>query len=404
MSNATFLLVINASIGLTFALAFFVFSLTYKIRLGLWCAASFGSATLTVCVEAIAPHTRFPELISALSFSTLLTALALIAAGVHGHYRPNWPRWPIALAYILLLTSHGYLYSHFKRDSFGHAFSYQMPFAVMTIFASVFILASRRRSVPDLFLLLVMVASTIQFFAKAVLAERITTGENVHSYIFSAYAHYSQTLGAILSMPLGVSFVMVIAHEAMKRTRDTLQLDHLSGVWNRGGFLEKVAEALRQNDGDKEPAAVILCDLDHFKGINDSFGHDVGDDVIRAFAGCLRDAGGDICGRLGGEEFAVVFARSSTAKVRLYVEKVQGLFAKLTFQPLGLHPTASFGIALFGADETLNQAMRRADMALYEAKAAGRNTFRIAALSTVTMSVSPDSGTEKATGEAFPAF
>lgn len=378
MGNATFLLVINASIGLAFAAAFVGISLAHRIGIGFWCAAGFVCAAATVCGEALAPRTDMPALMSALSFSSLLAALALIAAGVQTHYKPAWPLWPLAALFVFFVISHVAVVSDLQRDSVAHAFAYQLPFAVFSGLSAVFILVSRRKSLPDCMLLAVTGVSALQFLGKAALAHRITTGTDVNNYIFSAYAHYSQTLGAILSLLLGVCLLTVIAQEAIVRTRHILQKDHLSGLWNRGAFFERAERALAEGKGRQAATFFILCDLDHFKRINDTFGHDAGDEVIRAFARCIEDAGGELCGRIGGEEFAVLFRDGNVSTARHFVEEVRTALSVLPFSPPGLRPTASYGIAFIGRDEALAHAVKRADVALYEAKLAGRDTYRFA--------------------------
>jgi diguanylate cyclase (GGDEF)-like protein len=144
----------------------------------------------------------------------------------------------------------------------------------------------------------------------------------------------------------------------------------------RSAFLDQAAEMLRHAPSPRS-AGLIICDLDHFKTVNDRFGHAAGDDVIRNFGALLRDvAGGDgVCGRIGGEEFCMLLTNRSTAAVRAEVEALRIKMARASYPliPAEVGVTASFGIAMTDAYEPLADAMRRADLALYEAKAAGRD-------------------------------
>jgi diguanylate cyclase (GGDEF)-like protein len=134
---------------------------------------------------------------------------------------------------------------------------------------------------------------------------------------------------------------------------------------------------------------LVLADLDHFKNINDSFGHAVGDQVIAAFARVLRDSARTsreaVVGRVGGEEFGA-FLFGNVVEGQLYGEIARRTFASLQFDDIAPHGqfTASFGVAELQRGEPLPKLTARADSALYEAKRNGRNRVQVAhALSVV---------------------
>ncbi|MDI6024863.1 GGDEF domain-containing protein [Corticibacterium sp. UT-5YL-CI-8] len=257
--------------------------------------------------------------------------------------------------------------------------SYQAPFAVATALAALAVLwpSRRHRQPSDFALALVLAVSSAQFLAKSLLAHQITTGPNVQSYILSTYAHFSQTAAAVLSLLLGIVLLVVVTGEMLASTRASLQRDELSGLWNRGAFLERARAALAEKNGGQ--ACVILSDLDRFKTINDRYGHAAGDEVIAAFGACLQSSATlGICGRLGGEEFGVFKHDSSPARARVFVEKVRLALQQSSFALVQGRVTASFGIAFVAPNEPLEFALRRADTALYRAKAEGRDSFRFA--------------------------
>jgi diguanylate cyclase (GGDEF)-like protein len=125
------------------------------------------------------------------------------------------------------------------------------------------------------------------------------------------------------------------------------------------------------------PAALVVCDLDHFKRVNDTYGHDTGDRVIEAFAGILREVAPAraITSRWGGEEFVALLPGANLAGARLFAESVRSAFAALPIAgvPDRVRFTASLGVAEARAQEGLSDLRRRADAALYEAKKGGRN-------------------------------
>lgn len=158
----------------------------------------------------------------------------------------------------------------------------------------------------------------------------------------------------------------------------SLMLDPLTGLNNRR-FLENFADALSSGVQRRQGTlGVLMCDLDHFKEVNDIHGHDIGDEVLRNTAnllrGCLRQA--DLIVRYGGEEFVVLLMDSEPERVREVAERIRGSVADHVFRSNGdtLRRTISIGSAIYPRDaESLFECIRCADMAMYEAKHAGRN-------------------------------
>jgi diguanylate cyclase (GGDEF)-like protein len=129
------------------------------------------------------------------------------------------------------------------------------------------------------------------------------------------------------------------------------------------------------------PVSLVIADIDHFKSINDSFGHATGDRAIAAFAQFLRTALSDhhVAGRIGGEEFAIVLPGTNLVAARLFAEGVRGVAAGLSVEgiPETCRLTASFGVAELAQGEGLSELMHRADKALYDAKDSGRDRVRV---------------------------
>ena len=381
-NNATFLLVINFSIGLSFAAAFLALSWSSELRLARWIAGGFVAASATVMVEALAFAIPSVRLISALSFGFLMLALTLMAAGLVRHYRPSARiRW-LAIFAIAAVILNPLVVFDLPRGGLAQASAYQLPFAVVSAVAAATVFASSRRTV-DVVLAVILGLCALQFVAKAVLAPLLSDGHapGVRDYVFSSYAYYSQTLATILSILLGLALVGLVVTELVAESARRLQRDSLSGALTRSAFLDRAAELLRRVP-PPQSASLIICDLDYFKSVNDRFGHAAGDEVIRAFGALLREAtpGDGACGRIGGEEFCILLTNRSTNTVRAEVEALRIKLARAGYSliPADVEVTASFGIAMTDAHEALPDAMRRADLALYEAKAAGRDRYSFA--------------------------
>jgi two-component system cell cycle response regulator len=151
------------------------------------------------------------------------------------------------------------------------------------------------------------------------------------------------------------------------------ETDPLTGLLNRRAFFDRLNAALQARPKAVSLSA-ILFDIDHFKRINDTYGHDVGDAVIRQIASEAAKRA-KLVGRLGGEEFAIVLQGSDEAQSVRFAEGLRRTCASLVFTPDGepFGITCSFGVSYCFVGETADQMLKRADIALYQAKAAGRN-------------------------------
>jgi diguanylate cyclase len=163
-----------------------------------------------------------------------------------------------------------------------------------------------------------------------------------------------------------------------KAIRDS-SIDSLTGVANRKSF----DAALRRTAGEAmnsgEELALLLIDIDHFKKVNDTWGHQTGDLVLRYLAGTLQKAvrGGDFVARYGGEEFAIVLPRTNARAAINVAENIRGVLARepltLDLTPPFIPITVSIGAACYEPGDPLDEWVGRSDAALYRAKREGRN-------------------------------
>lgn len=154
--------------------------------------------------------------------------------------------------------------------------------------------------------------------------------------------------------------------------------DQLTGLYNRRYVEERIHEALRQEPGDgSTPVSILMLDIDHFKSINDQFGHDVGDKVIVNVSGSIRKSvrSVDIPGRWGGEEF-IVLCMSDLEGAVSNAEKLGNIIAEQDNSPVG-QVTVSIGVTSLLSQDTVDSLLTRVDKALYQAKNSGRNQIII---------------------------
>src|SRR5450759_1037166 len=193
-----------------------------------------------------------------------------------------------------------------------------------------------------------------------------------------------------LLFTISVAFILLaMAKERTElRHRTAAMVDPLTGIANRRSFLQDAAQLAKRYSANLRPTAVLLIDLDHFKSINDRFGHALGDRALEIFADAARQSmrTTDLIGRLGGEEFAAVLYDTSRDKAVAVAERIRESFAQASQEVDGRPVCATVSIGLVHCQEAaldVPELLAQADQALYFAKERGRNRVELATLDMV---------------------
>jgi diguanylate cyclase (GGDEF)-like protein len=193
-----------------------------------------------------------------------------------------------------------------------------------------------------------------------------------------------------LLFTISVAFILLaMAKERTElRHRNAAMLDPLTGIANRRSFLADANLLAKRHRADPRPTAVMLIDLDHFKSINDRFGHALGDRVLEMFTDTARKSvrATDLLGRLGGEEFAAMLYDTSRDKAVAVAERIRESFAVVTKEVEGRPLCATVSIGLAYCDQPaldVSEMLAQSDQALYFAKEHGRNRVEVASLEMV---------------------
>jgi diguanylate cyclase (GGDEF)-like protein/PAS domain S-box-containing protein len=202
-------------------------------------------------------------------------------------------------------------------------------------------------------------------------------------------------LSYIRAITLPDDYVMAFCMDITERKRDEEQIynlaffDALTALPNRRRLLDRLRQAISTSVQDHNLGALLMMDLDHFKNLNDTLGHDVGDRLLklvgRRLLDCVRPD--DTVSRVGGDEFVIILERLShdatiaTQRAHEIVKKIQASVSQL--YPLipgrpDYYITSSIGLTIFGdEDNPIDVLLKKSDIALYEAKRGGRNTYRV---------------------------
>lgn len=170
----------------------------------------------------------------------------------------------------------------------------------------------------------------------------------------------------------------------MADIRSEALTDPLTGLANRRAFSEQLADGLAGAAANDTPLSLLMLDIDHFKTFNDTYGHQLGDEVIRLVAGCMsaNTKGRDTAARYGGEEFSIVLPETSLRDAEIVADQIrvvvagQRIVRKASRKTLG-SVTLSIGVAQYRHGEAEDDLVGRADAALYTAKRAGRNCVKV---------------------------
>ncbi len=376
MNGALFLLIVNFLIAQLFCVFFLVIAGRSQFpAAGRWFAVAFATASLAAVFELLIRIDDFDRLWSLGAFASLLMGVYFIRVGIGCIYS-----MPVNVGAALILFGISFAVNlmifDLPRNSWAHALGYQLPFFAVEMISALAVYRSGRRASADRTLMILLSLTGLHFLSKSYFAV-MTAGPDAKAYLSSMYALVSQSLGAILVVSTGLTLLAVIVVGIMDEAKSRSEIDPLSGLLNRRGFFERVSRVLARPIA-AFPHCVVLVDIDHFKSVNDTYGHFSGDHVISTLARTLQEhAPADaICARLGGEEFAVFLPSTGDATGYLYAQAVRGNFSSLRFSglPDDVRLTASFGVcSMKDAREPIDMVLHLADKALYDAKRNGRN-------------------------------
>lgn len=285
------------------------------------------------------------------------------------------PWWLLAVMIPLQAGVYTWLNLHQMPDASMH-FMTLVTAAVALPIAWLFWFRKSGRTVSDQGFAIVMLC----WFLVCVL--RTVTVEVQQDWILSGYL-VSQVLWPGIMAAYGLFVITGYLEETQQRLRAEAVQDPLTGQLNRRGLNEAVAGCLNYLQRNQQPAALLMIDLDHFKRVNDQFGHDGGDLVLvqtaKAIKTMLRQS--DVLARFGGEEFLIFLPSANRDMAQRTAERLLEGVRQLEWpasMPEDYQLTISIGVSVFGPDYDFSRTLRLADQALYRAKQNGRDRIEFA--------------------------
>jgi diguanylate cyclase (GGDEF)-like protein len=206
-----------------------------------------------------------------------------------------------------------------------------------------------------------------------------------------------------LLFTISIAFILLaMAKERIElRHRTAAMIDPLTGIANRRAFLQDAEDLTKRHLARPRPTAVLLIDLDHFKSINDRFGHALGDRVLEVFTDAAKHSlhASDLIGRLGGEEFAAIMHDTTYDDALAVAERLRENFAEATQEVDGRQVGATLSVGMVFCQEAaldVPELLAQADQALYFAKERGRNRVEVASLEAIVARGGEAAGAEEA--------
>jgi diguanylate cyclase (GGDEF)-like protein len=383
MSAQIFVMLLNPAISLLLAAAFGILWLNQRARHYLAVAAAgYVANAMGFMIQDVLPalpgHTE--RILSNACFfgsAWLLSAAILMRFVVSPPHR--------LFGALMLAGLAGVVWFLYADPSLGgRVFTVSTALGLMSAVLAAHLWTVPKRHLVDQLLFWLSLAATANFMLRplAIFWIEGTFGTET-MFRYSLYWTTVQFSQAVISVMVSLNLLVAVAIDLLSELKREASTDPLSGLLNRRGFEAKAATTLQRCAEDGQPACILVADLDHFKYINDGFGHAVGDRVIALFGQYIAafHRPGMIAGRIGGEEFAILLPGEGLPAARLFAESLRtGLSAICAGRvPAALRPTASIGLARFASGDSLYTLLTAADEALYEAKKSGRDRVCAAA-------------------------
>jgi diguanylate cyclase (GGDEF)-like protein len=341
-----------------------------------WLAAD---GVLVVSVPLLLLRGHIPDFISIVIANALilLAGVTLYAGFARFLHRPV--RWPLLLSCVAA-SAFALAYWRYIVDSIPARVAISTGFSAAMCVAAAVIVArhqgTSRARYPYIATVGVSIVFAVCHIARGTYF--LTLDHVANALTFDTSMNVVLLCVGAANMPVLLMCGMMMVHDALlSDARDAVNRDYLTGALSREGFASVAQALLAEADRRRSSLACLIVDLDHFKSINDTYGHTGGDKVLREFVGLVRATlrAGDAIARIGGEEFVILMPGVALGHARSLSERLRN--ATMRHAVVTENGTCAYslsgGLAIRLPGETLDQLTMRSDRALYQAKVSGRN-------------------------------
>lgn len=375
------LIIIAGLLALVCVVIMFALRRSFPRSIGGLATWAWATVATMACGVLFGLRGTIPDLLSIVFANVVLVgaALGMIVAMRRFGGLPQLPRWPIAIGLAALAASMAWF-------TYGQAF-YPARLVIVTVvltllFGHLALLAWRVGKGSFAAGVTALASATTALFAALRFGSTLLAMDTPQTLFDKSMFQMLYLAAFNVTVLISTIGFMLMANERLRETLEYLAShDALSGAFSRRAFLEMAEAELARSLRNNRPVALLMFDLDHFKAVNDRYGHLVGDRVIAEFARCTQKIlrREDVLGRYGGEEFVALLPETRLDEARNVAERIcQGLRGSDDLPPY----TVSIGVALAYPGMPLNSLLMAADQALYQAKANGRNRVEVAVDST----------------------
>lgn len=267
--------------------------------------------------------------------------------------------------------------NHLPDFTMGDLYIANTGYGILYMVGALAVAPTRKSSGINGLVFWMLALTSVQFFVRPSLSFMMETGLTHEGYRESAYYSVLNAVIALNSLALAVSLISAMLFDRFQQERDSAARDPLSGLLARREFERECAVKLQRAAEENVPIALVIGDIDHFKSVNDIWGHQAGDKAIAAFGSLIRREirEYDLAGRIGGEEFCIVVWNGDEAVARNLAERLRIGLGSTEVRAIGadMRLTASFGAGGRMGSESYAALFARTDAALYRAKDSGRN-------------------------------
>lgn len=341
-----------------------VFAASYLLA-----AAAFGSEFLIHAHAEVSVLRVFADNLYLLSVVIAVVAFAI-------RFKEPVPIKRLAIIYIATIAAVTAVYAH-MLDVIAKAYIISSACSFMMALVLPIIRNHRQTRFNNILYWAVGISSAQLMVNAAVL---VMTDKNLLSTDAASEVGFLAVLNfSVMMVALIIALCLFISYssEVVSEFQEKSNTDTLTGIFNRGAFEAFVEVEIEKSSNNNLPLSLIVADIDFFKNVNDTYGHVVGDEVIKAFSHALSSSVrvGDTVGRVGGEEFCILLSTANSTMAKMIAEAARTSFEQGRYIESDKNKilTASFGVAELQSGDKYEDLFKRADAALYHSKETGRN-------------------------------